>query len=104
MIIHCYYVYILSNTHNTVLYIGVTNNLTRRCFEHKQKKTKGFTKKYNVDKLVFFEMFDFIDLAIAREKQLKGFSRAKKDALINSNNPERIDLSRKQNRIPPLSG
>ena len=83
MKIHSYYVYILSNTHNTVLYIGITNDLIRRCFEHKQKRIKGFTQKYNVDKLVFFESFDYVDLAIAREKQLKGYSRAKKDALIN---------------------
>jgi putative endonuclease len=64
-----YYVYILTNTHHNVLYTGVTNDLERRCYEHKQKKIKGFTKKYNVDKLIYFERFDPIDSAIDREKQ-----------------------------------
>ena len=96
MKIHSYYVYILSNTHNTVLYIGITNDLIRRCFEHKQKMIKGFTQKYNVDKLVFFESFDYVDLAIAREKQLKGYSRAKKDALINLKNSGWIELIQKR--------
>ena len=103
MKIQSYYVYILSNTHNTVLYIGITNDLIRRCFEHKQKRIKGFTQKYNVDKLVFFETFDYVDLAIAREKQLKGYSRAKKDALINSKNSGWIELTGKKDRIPPAS-
>ncbi len=92
MEIHLYYVYILSNAHNTVLYAGVTNDLQRRCFEHKQKIIKGFTQKYNVDKLVYFEQFDFAESAIAREKQIKGYSRAKKNALINSFNKEWIEL------------
>jgi putative endonuclease len=73
-----YYVYILTNAYNKVLYTGVTNDLERRCYEHKQKIVKGFTQKYNVNKLVYFEKFDFIDLAISREKQIKGYSRAKK--------------------------
>ena len=92
MRIHIYYVYILTNTHHTVLYTGVTNDLERRCFEHKQKKIKGFTQKYNVDKLVYFERFDFIDLAIAREKQIKGYSRMKKMALIDQFNKEWKEL------------
>ena len=108
---HCYYVYILANAHNTVLYIGITNDLVRRCLEHKQKKAcperkrriKGFTQKYNVDKLVFFEMFDYVDLAIAREKVLKGYSRAKKDSLINSKNAEWVELSGKKEEISPSS-
>ena len=83
---HLYYVYILTNTYHNVLYTGVTNDLERRCFEHKQKKTKGFTQKYNVDKLIYFEKFDQIDLAIVREKQIKGYSRVKKVALINQFN------------------
>ena len=87
-----YYVYILTNANHTVFYTGVTNNLERRCFEHKQKKIKGFTRKYNVDKLIYFEKFDFIDLAIAREKQVKGFSRAKKFALIDKFNKEWKEL------------
>ena len=92
MRIHVYYVYILTNIHHTVLYTGVTHDLERRCFEHKQKKIKGFTKKYNVDKLVYFERFDFIDLAIAREKQIKGYSRMKKVALIDQFNKEWREL------------
>jgi putative endonuclease len=93
MRIHVYYVYILTNTHHNVLYTGVTNDLERRCYEHKQKKIKGFTKKYNVDKLIYFERFDSVDSAIAREKQIKGFSREKKLALINKVNKEWKELS-----------
>ena len=88
MKIHFYYVYILTNANNKVLYTGVTNDLERRCFEHKEKNIKGFTQKYNVDKLVYYEEFDFIDMAIAREKQIKGYSRDKKIALINQFNYE----------------
>ena len=74
--------------YNKVLYTGVTNDLERRCYEHKHKIVKGFTQKYNADKLVYFEKFDFIDLAISREKQIKGYSQAKKIALINILNNE----------------
>ncbi len=91
---HVYYVYILSNKYHNVLYTGVTNDLERRCFEHKQKKIKGFTQKYNVDKLVYYEIFDYVDFAIAREKQLKGYSRVKKINLINKCNEEWEDLFR----------
>ncbi len=91
--LHLYYVYILTNPNNSVLYVGVTNNLVRRCFEHKQHKIKGFTQKYNVDKLIYFEQFDFIDSAIAREKQIKRYSRVKKIILIESSNPEWNDLN-----------
>ena len=87
-----YYVYILTNAYNKVLYTGVTNDLERRCYEHKHKIVKGFTQKYNVDKLVYFEKFDFIDLAIAREKQIKGYSRMKKVALIDQFNKEWKEL------------
>jgi len=90
--IHIYYVYILTNTYNTVLYTGVTNDLDRRCFEHKHKVLKGFTQKYNVNKLVYFEQFSLIDSAISREKQIKGYSRSKKKALIDQFNKEWIDL------------
>ncbi len=90
--IHTYYVYILTNKNNTVLYTGVTNDIARRCHEHKNKLVKGFTEIYNVDKLIYFELFDFIDLAINREKQIKGYSRKKKDALINKINPVWMDL------------
>ena len=93
MRIHIYYVYILTNTHHNVLYAGVTNDLERRCYEHKQKKIKGFTQKYNVDKLIYFERFDSIDSAIAREKQIKGFSKEKKPALIYKANNDWKELS-----------
>ena len=81
--IHLYYVYILTNASNKVLYVGVTNDLERRCYEHKHKLLKGFTQKYNVNKLIYFEILEDINQAIAREKQIKGYSRAKKEALID---------------------
>jgi putative endonuclease len=92
MKIHIYYIYILTNKNNTVLYAGVTNDLVRRCWEHKNKLHKGFTEKYNVDKLIYYEVFDFIDAAIKREKQIKGYSRSKKDALIDKVNASRKEL------------
>jgi len=92
MRIHVYYVYILTNTHHNVLYTGVTNDLERRCYEHKQKKIKGFSQKYNIDKLIYFERFDSINSAI-REKQIKGFSKEKKLALINKFNNDWNELS-----------
>ena len=88
-----YYVYILSNKSNKVLYIGVTNDLQRRVYEHKNKLIEGFTSKYNVDKLLHYESTTDIKSAIEREKQLKSWSRAKKEELINKNNPQREDLS-----------
>jgi len=87
-----YCIYILTNKNNTVLYVGVTNNLTRRIWEHKSKLIEGFTKKYNVDKLVYFESFDNPKDAIKREKQLKAGSRKKKVELIGKLNPEWKDL------------
>lgn len=87
-----YYVYIMTNKSRT-LYTGVTNNLERRVYEHKHKLLPGFTSKYNITKLVFFEAGDDISVAIAREKQIKGWLRAKKIALIESMNPEWKDLS-----------
>ena len=92
MKIHVYYIYILTNKSNSVVYIGVTNDLVRRCHEHKMKLIKGFTEKYNVDKLVYYEVFDQIENAIKREKQIKGYSRTKKDMLIDVVNPEREEL------------
>ena len=86
------YVYILTNPYHTVLYIVVTNNLVRRISEHKAGAVEGFTKKYNVNKLVYFETSPDIKQAIEREKQLKAGSRAKKMALINEMNPEWHDL------------
>lgn len=88
-----YYVYILTNKNKTVLYVGVTNNIQRRLYEHKQKVIDGFTKKYNVDILVYYEQTSDVESAIKREKQLKKLLRVKKEALISKNNPEWQDLS-----------
>jgi putative endonuclease len=85
-------VYILTNLSRT-LYTGVTNDLVRRIYEHKQKIVPGFTQKYNVNQLVFYEETGDVNAAIAREKQIKGWTRAKKIALIESMNPEWKDLS-----------
>ena len=87
-----YYVYILTNFTHAVLYVGVTNNLVRRVYEHRNHLAKGFTDKYNVTKLVYFEATDDIEGAISREKQIKGGSRQKKIDLINSMNPDWKDL------------
>jgi putative endonuclease len=87
-----YCVYIVTNKNNKVLYTGVTNNLQRRIFEHKQKLVEGFTKKYNVEKLVYYEVFNDVKYAIAREKQIKGGSRQKKIDLVNEMNPMWCDL------------
>ena len=92
MKIQLYYVYILTTKLNTVLYTGITNDIKRRLFEHKTGANDGFTKKYHVHKLVYFEVFDSVDLAIAREKQIKGYSREKKVKLIEANNPEWNEL------------
>ena len=88
-----YYVYIITNWNNRVMYIGVTNDLERRIYEHKNKLIDGFTKKYNVNKLVYFETTEDIETAILREKELKGWIRRKKDALVETKNPEWKDLS-----------
>ena len=88
-----YYVYVLTNWNNKVLYIGVTNNLERRLYEHKHHLAEGFTKKYNVHKLVYFEYTSDVHAALAREKQLKGWTRAKKNALVTADNPNWDDLS-----------
>ena len=88
-----YYVYILTNVKNSVLYIGVTSNLEKRVYEHKNKIIDGFTKKYNVNKLVYFEQTTDVQSAIAREKQLKGLLRIKKQKLVNEFNPTWKDLS-----------
>lgn len=87
------YIYILTNCNNKVLYIGVTNDLRRRINEHKSGQNDGFTKKYRVHKLVYFEEYSDIKRAIAREKQLKHWIRAKKVALIEALNPDWNDLS-----------
>ncbi len=87
-----YYVYILTNRSKT-LYTGVTNDLIRRVYEHKQKLIPGFTQKYNIDKLAYYDETVDVTAAIAREKQIKGWLRVKKIALIESMNPEWHDLS-----------
>ena len=88
-----YFVYILASPSRT-LYTGVTNNLARRVYEHKHKLIPGFTSRYNVGLLVYFETFDTPQEAIAREKQIKGWVRRKKVALIEENNPSWEDLSK----------
>lgn len=87
-----YYVYIATNSSNRVFYTGVTSNLVKRIYEHKNKLVDGFTKKYNVNKLVYFEVFNDINEAIAREKQIKAGSRKKKFSLIFLMNPNFEDL------------
>lgn len=89
---HNYYVYIITNRDNTVLYTGVTNNIIRRIYEHKEKLINGFSKKYNCDKLVWYEIYGDAYNAITREKQIKAGSRRRKVMLINSMNLEWKDL------------
>ena len=88
-----YFVYILSNWNDSVLYIGVTSNLPRRLYEHRNGLADGFTKKYNVHKLVYFEYTKDVNSAVSREKQLKGWRRSKKNELIAKMNPDWHDLS-----------
>ncbi len=87
-----YCLYIMTNEHKTVIYTGVTNNLARRVYEHKNGLGGIFTKKYNVNKLVYYEVGDNVHAVLAREKQIKGGSRKKKIDLVNSINPEWKDL------------
>jgi putative endonuclease len=88
-----YYVCLLTNRNNRVMYVGVANNLERRIYEHRNKLVKGFTEKYNVNKLVHFEVTGHVTTAIAREKEIKKWRREKKDALVNASNPGWVDLS-----------
>ncbi|GAB4425569.1 MAG: GIY-YIG nuclease family protein [Anaerolineae bacterium] len=90
-----YYVYIMTNKHNTVLYTGVTNDLSRRVYEHKNGHGGGFTSRYNVHKLVYFEQCGDVKAAITREKQIKAGSRQKKIDLVNSVNGKWEDLFEK---------
>jgi len=87
-----YYVYIMTNKSKT-LYTGVTDNLERRVYEHKNKLVEGFTKRYNITKLVYYEETNNVQIAIEREKQIKGWLRRRKIALIESMNPKWADLS-----------
>ena len=88
-----YYVYILTNKTDKVMYIGVTNDLRRRLCEHKNEQIEGFTKRYHVHKLVYYEEYHEVNDAIAREKQLKGWNREKKNALVATKNPNFDDWS-----------
>jgi putative endonuclease len=88
-----YYVYILTNWNNEVMYVGVTNNLERRLYEHKKKLVDGFTKKYNLNKLVYFEETSDVLVAIEREKEIKKWRREKKNALVMKDNSQWKDLS-----------
>ena len=87
-----YYVYIMTNKAR-VLYVGVTNNLERRVYEHRQKLVPGFTSRYNITQLAYFEVTQDIHAALSHEKQIKGWVRQRKTALIESVNPEWLDLS-----------
>ena len=87
-----YYIYIMSNKTDSTLYVGVTNDLERRVAEHRSGAIPGFTEKYHCHKLVYFERYSDVNQAIAREKQLKKWSRSKKDWLIDTMNKERVDL------------
>ena len=88
-----YYVYLVTNWNHRVIYVGVTNDLARRLYEHQNKLIKGFTEKYNVNKLVYFEETTDVRRALEREKEIKKWRREKKDALVLSVNPEWKDLS-----------
>ena len=90
---HRYFVYLLTNRNNKVMYVGVTNNLERRMYEHKKKMIQGFTEKYNVNKLVYFEETSDVLAAIEREKKIKKWRREKKNNLVVTVNPEWRDLS-----------
>lgn len=87
-----YFIYILTNKYNSVLYIRVTNDLIRRVYEHKNKLAEGFTEKYNIDKLVYFESTEDIESAITREKQLKNWHKQWKINLVSFHNPQWKDL------------
>lgn len=91
---YTYYTYITTNKTKTTLYIGVTNDLFGRVKQHKDKINKGFTSKYNLNRLVYYEEFEYIEEAIAREKQLKAGSRKRKEDLIRKDNPSWDDLSK----------
>jgi putative endonuclease len=98
-----YYVYILTNWTNAVMYVGVTNDLDRRIAEHKSGTIPGFTQRYNLKKLVYYERSSDVSAAIAREKQIKGWRREKKNALVEAMNPQWHDLDQLE-QAPPSSG
>ena len=90
-----YFVYVLTNQTDKVMYIGVTNDLKRRLYEHKNELVDGFTKKYHIHKLVYYESYSDIKTAILREKRIKGLLRSRKNELVETINPTWIDLSNK---------
>ena len=100
MVVRSYYVYIMMSRSDT-LYTGMTNDLQRRVYEHKQKVLDGFTKKYNIDMLAYYEETDDVEAAISREKQIKSWRRSKKVELIESMNPQWRDLSEGWFTSPP---
>ena len=87
-----YYVYIMMNKIDSVMYVGVTNDLKRRVYEHKSELIEDFTKRYHIHKLVYFEEYSDVNEAISREKQIKGYSREKKNVLVKTQNPELKDF------------
>ena len=93
-----FYTYILTNWNHRVMYVGITNQLERRLYEHQHELNDGFTKKYHVHQLVYFETTEDVKAAIAREKQIKGWTRARKNALVEQMNPEWKDLAETWNR------
>ncbi len=92
MSIRGYYIYIITNKYNTVYYVGITNDIKRRVFEHKNKLVRGFTSRYNIDKLIYYEQFANVAEALMREKQLKGYGRKKKLQLIMQMNPHLTEI------------
>ncbi len=96
-----FYVYLLTNYNNKVMYVGMTNDLKRRVYEHKTKQLAGFTEKYNVSKLVYFEETSDVHAAITREKEIKKWRREKKNQLVVTTNPEWKDLSEEWFEISP---
>jgi putative endonuclease len=87
-----FYVYIMANKNHTVFYIGITNNLVRRVYEHKEKLVEGFTRRYGLTKLAYYEVVSIAEAAIGREKQLKGGSRQNKLDLVKQMNPKWLDM------------
>ena len=88
-----FFVYMMTNRSRTVLYTGITSSLVRRVWQHQQGEIEGFTKNYNLNRLVYYESYDDPREAIAREKEIKGWTRAKKNALVEARNPRWDDLS-----------
>lgn len=98
-----YFVYILTTNNNKVMYIGIIDDLARRHFEHQSKIFPGFTAKYNVDKLVYYEQYRYAHDASARERQLKGWRREKKNALVETMNPQWRSLRAPDRKVPSLA-